>query len=243
MSDSMEFFFDEGLIHEVLRPLKQGKEASVHLCRADRDKTGHDLAALKVYRPLDRRDFRDESIYRDGEWIKDGRVRRALENKSSFGRVVQAGMWVHREWEILQKLSTTQVAPSPIALHDDAAWAGLMGQLSSYQDSDGLFAYFPLSRHLTQGSDVLTAHLLAAAQESGRALPTTQLTKALDGLAAFVEGRIERRHWSPRPDEEPRRIAALAALARHDKATVRQLGTVDGRNLPNWPTSATWSAK
>lgn len=125
-----------------------------------------------------------------------------------------------------------------IALHDDAAWAGLMGQLSSYQDSDGLFAYFPLSRHLTQGSDVLTAHLLAAAQESGRALPTTQLTKALDGLAAFVEGRIERRHWSPRPDEEPRRIAALAALARHDKATVRQLGTVDGRNLPNWPTSA-----
>jgi uncharacterized protein YfaS (alpha-2-macroglobulin family) len=124
-----------------------------------------------------------------------------------------------------------------IALHDSTAWEGLMGQLSTYQDADGLFAYFPLSNHLTQGSDVLTAHLLSVAQEAGRMLPAAQLGKALDGLAAFVEGRLERRHWSPRPDDEPRRIAALAALARYGKATSRQLGTVDGRNLTSWPTS------
>jgi alpha-2-macroglobulin len=123
-----------------------------------------------------------------------------------------------------------------IALHDSASWDTLMGQLATYQDGDGLFAYFPLSRHLTQGSDVLTAHLLSVAQESGRRLPAAQLGKALDGLAAFVEGRLERRHWSPRPDDEPRRIAALAALARYGKATPRQLGTVEGRNLTTWPT-------
>lgn len=123
-----------------------------------------------------------------------------------------------------------------IALHDSAAWDGLMGQLATYQDADGLFAYFPLSRHLTQGSDVLTAHLLSVAQEAGRPLPASQLGKALDGLAAFVEGRLERRHWAPRPDDEPRRIAALAALARYGKATPRQLGTVEGRNLTTWPT-------
>lgn len=129
MPDSTEFFLDEGLIHKILRPLKQGKEASVHLCLADRDKTGHDLAALKIYRPLDRRDFHDESIYRDGEWIKDGRVRRALENKSRFGRVLQAGTWVHREWETMQKVSLTQVAPLPIALHDDAILMTYVGDL------------------------------------------------------------------------------------------------------------------
>jgi uncharacterized protein YfaS (alpha-2-macroglobulin family) len=123
-----------------------------------------------------------------------------------------------------------------IALHDSAAWDGLMGQLATYQDADGLFAYFPLSRYLTQGSDVLTAHLLSVAQEAARPLPAAQLGKALDGLAAYVEGRLERRHWSPRPDDEPRRIAALAALARYGKATPRQLGTVDGRNLATWPT-------
>jgi RIO kinase 1 len=120
MPDSTEFFFDEGLIHKILRPLKQGKEASVYLCLADKDTTGHDLAALKIYRPLDRRDFRDESIYRDSEWIGDDRARRALEAKSRFGRSVQAGTWVYREWESLQKLSRTGLTPLPIALHDDA---------------------------------------------------------------------------------------------------------------------------
>lgn len=125
-----------------------------------------------------------------------------------------------------------------LALHDTASWDVLMGQLATYQDADGLFAYFPLSRYLTQGSDVLTAHLLSAAQEAGRPLPAAQLNKALDGLAAFVEGRVERRQWSPRPDDEPRRIAALAALSRYNRATPRQLGTVDGRNLTTWPTSA-----
>lgn len=120
MSDSIEFFLDEGLIQEVLRPLRQGKEASVYLCLADKDRTGLDLAALKIYRPLDRRDFRDESVYRDGEWIGDARARRALENKTQFGRTVQAGTWVFREWESLQKLSQTQLAPLPIAMHDDA---------------------------------------------------------------------------------------------------------------------------
>jgi RIO kinase 1 len=127
MPDTTEFFLDEGLIHKILRPLKQGKEASVHLCEADRDKTGHDLAALKIYRPLDRRDFRDESIYREGEWIKDGRVRRALENKTRFGRVLQAETWVHREWETIQKLSQARVAPLPIALHDDAILMTFVG--------------------------------------------------------------------------------------------------------------------
>lgn len=125
-----------------------------------------------------------------------------------------------------------------LALHDNAAWDGLMGQLSSYQDSDGLFAYFPLSRYIVKGNDVLTAHLLSVAQEGGRTIPAAQLNKALDGLAAFVEGRIERQHWSPRPDDEPRRVAALAALARYGKATPRQLGTVDGSHVTSWPTSA-----
>jgi uncharacterized protein YfaS (alpha-2-macroglobulin family) len=145
---------------------------------------------------------------------------------------------IRRYFEQYPYTCLEQQSSKYIALHDTAAWDGLMGQLATYQDADGLFAYFPLSRTLTQGSDVLTAHLLAVAQEAGRALPAPQLNKALDGLAAFVEGRLERKFWSPRPDDEPRRIAALAALARYGKATPRQLGTVDGRNLTTWPTSA-----
>jgi len=125
-----------------------------------------------------------------------------------------------------------------IALHDDAAWATLMNQLPTYQDRDGLLGYYPLSSTYHQGSDVLTAYVLSVAKEAGRQLPDTAKAKALDGLAALVEGRIARQHWSPRPDDEPRRVAALAALARYDRATPRQLATVDAAHLPGWPTAA-----
>ncbi len=113
--DVIEHFLGEGLIEKVIRPLKHGKEASVHLCRANPRLTGETLAALKVYHPLDRRDFRDESIYRDGEWIKERRIRVALEKKTRFGREVQGAIWVGREWETLGLLSEGGVAvPRPI---------------------------------------------------------------------------------------------------------------------------------
>ena len=89
---SLDHFLSEGLIADVVRIVKSGKEASVHLCRGNRSTTGEDLVALKLYHPLDRRDFRDESIYRDGEWIEERRIRAALEKKTRFGRQVQGGL-------------------------------------------------------------------------------------------------------------------------------------------------------
>jgi uncharacterized protein YfaS (alpha-2-macroglobulin family) len=124
-----------------------------------------------------------------------------------------------------------------LALQDRPGWEALMGQIASYQDGDGLLAYFPLSDGYRQGSDVLTAYLLSAAQESGLRLPELVQRRALDGLAAFVEGRLERRHWSPRADEVARRVAALAALARYGRAQPRQLATVDARQLAQWPSA------
>jgi RIO kinase 1 len=119
--DAFEHFLGEGLITQVIRPIKSGKEASVHLCRANRSTTGEDLLALKVYHPLDRRDFRDESIYRDGEWIKERRVRVALEKKTRFGRQVQGAIWVYREWEMLQTLSKAGAdVPTPVAMTEDS---------------------------------------------------------------------------------------------------------------------------
>ena len=114
-------FLDEGLISRVLRPLKSGKEASVYLCEANPHTTGEELAALKAYHPLDRRDFRDEGLYRDGEWIKERRVRVALEKKTRFGREVQGAIWVNREWETLGVLSEAGAdVPRPIARTDEA---------------------------------------------------------------------------------------------------------------------------
>jgi RIO kinase 1 len=124
----LEHFLDEGLIERVIRPIKSGKEASVHLCRANPRTTGERLAALKVYHPLDRRDFRDESLYRDGEWIKERRVRVALEKRTRYGREVQGGLWVSREWETLQALSSTGApVPRPIEMTDRAILMSYVG--------------------------------------------------------------------------------------------------------------------
>jgi RIO kinase 1 len=126
--EAFEHFFDEGLIERIIRPIKSGKEASVHLCRANPRTTGERLAALKVYHPLDRRDFRDETLYRDGEWIKERRIRVALEKKTRFGREVQGGIWVHREWETLQALTEAGApVPRPIEATEQAILMSYIG--------------------------------------------------------------------------------------------------------------------
>jgi RIO kinase 1 len=118
---AFDHFLGEGLITQVVRPIKSGKEASVHLCRGNVSETGESLLALKVYHPLDRRDFRDEGLYRDGEYIKARRVRVALEKKTAFGREVQGAIWVNREWEMLRALSAAGAdVPRPIARTEDA---------------------------------------------------------------------------------------------------------------------------
>ena len=141
-----EHFLDEGLIERVIRPIKSGKEASVHLVRANPRTTGEELAALKIYHPLDRRDFRDESLYRDGEFIKERRIRVALEKKTRFGREVQGGIWVGREWETLRTLFDAGApVPRPIEATDSAI-------LMSYIGDEGdaapqLHRYRPTGHH------------------------------------------------------------------------------------------------
>jgi len=126
-NESFEHFFDEGLIEKVLLPLKQGKEASVHLVRANPRTTGEELAALKIYHPLDKRDFRDEGLYRDGEFLKR-RVRSALDHKTKFGREVQGSIWVDREWQTLKKLwGVDAPVPRPIESTGDAILMSYVG--------------------------------------------------------------------------------------------------------------------
>jgi RIO kinase 1 len=127
---AFDHFLGEGLITQVVRPIKSGKEASVHLCRGNVSETGESLLALKVYHPLDRRDFRDEGLYRDGEYIKERRVREALEKKTAFGREVQGAIWVNREWEMLRALSAAGAdVPRPIARTEDAILMTYIGDV------------------------------------------------------------------------------------------------------------------
>ncbi len=136
-----------------------------------------------------------------------------------------------------------QKTSKSIGMRDTKAWKAVLAALSTYLDSDGLANYFPpRDGEANHGSDVLTAYLLAAAQEASGidkayALPDEALQPMAQGLIAFVEGRIQRDFWSPRKDLDVRKLAALEALSRYGLAQGRMTGSLT--IAPNqWPTSA-----
>ena len=136
-----------------------------------------------------------------------------------------------------------QQTSKAIGLRDPKLWQQTTAQLPSYLDGDGLAYYFPpRSGQGNNGSDTLTAWLLAATHEAGQIdaayrLPDAERARMIAGLTAFVEGRIERKHWSPREDLTVRKIAAIEALSRHGAATPAMLSSLT--IAPNqWPTSA-----
>jgi hypothetical protein len=121
-----------------------------------------------------------------------------------------------------------------VALQDREMWKEIMAQVPAYLDGDGLAKYFPL---MMRGSDVLTAYLLSISSESGYEIPQSVRAKMIEGLKWFVEGRIVRRSALQTADLSIRRLAAVAALARHGQASAQLLTTLDIE--PDlWPTSA-----
>lgn len=122
-----------------------------------------------------------------------------------------------------------------VALNDRAGWSAFADLLARHQDRRGLLKYF--ATDWLEGDDALTAYVLAVAHEGGWPLPAAVQGRALDGLAAFVEGRAPRRSVFAAPDLTFRRLAAIEALSRYGRATAEQLQslTIDPAN---WPTSA-----
>ncbi len=153
-----------------------------------------------------------------------------------------------RDWLLRYPYSCLeQKASIAIGTLDEAKWDEVARQIPLYLDSDGLASYFPpRADEPASGSEVLTAYLLSASAEAstlGRyAIPDATRAKMESGLIAFVEGRIKRTQWSPFTSDaqrqlDVRKLAALEALSRTDKATPRMLQSM--QVLPNqWPTSA-----
>ncbi|HTK06224.1 MAG TPA: RIO1 family regulatory kinase/ATPase [Ktedonobacteraceae bacterium] len=117
---TLDYFFAEGMITEILYPVKRGKEASVYCCEAH-PSSGAELLAAKIYRPRQHRSFKNDAVYQEGRTITNGQVRRAVQKKTSFGRQMQFGMWVNHEFEVLTTLYRAGAnTPQPIAHTQDA---------------------------------------------------------------------------------------------------------------------------
>ncbi|TDM05404.1 MAG: alpha-2-macroglobulin [Ideonella sp. MAG2] len=145
---------------------------------------------------------------------------------------------VRRFFELYPFSCLEQRSSRAVGLLDKAAWSAVMADLPGYLDIDGLAHYYPPSSGDTStGSDRLTAYLLALSDEAAWPLPDAARTRMLDGLQAFVEGRLERRFNTPKSDLDVRKLAALEALSRHGRAQAKHLGSLQ-INPAQWPTAA-----
>ena len=116
--EAVQPLIDEGWVSEILYEVKSGKEATVYCCRAgERCGASGPLVAAKAYRPMESRRFKNDAIYQTGRMhlARNGRVKRAADSKSAFGRKVQYGTWLDNEWETMTLLCEAGVdLPRPI---------------------------------------------------------------------------------------------------------------------------------
>jgi len=100
---------DDGVIDEVLRPLKSGKEASVYVVRS-----GDEVLCAKVYKDMAQRSFQARTQYQEGRKVRGSRQARAIGKASKFGRREQETAWKNTEVDALYQLTEAGVhVPQP----------------------------------------------------------------------------------------------------------------------------------
>jgi RIO kinase 1 len=106
---------DDGVIDEVLRSLKSGKEATVYVVR-----TGSQVRCAKVYRDMGQRSFQKRAQYQEGRKVRGSRQARAMAKSTRFGRKEQESAWKNAEVDALYKLVAADVrVPKPYGYFND----------------------------------------------------------------------------------------------------------------------------
>src|SRR3546814_7600552 len=70
---ALQALIDDGVIDEVLRPLKSGKEAAVYVVRG-----GGEVRCAKVYKDMAQRSFQQRVQYQEGRKVRGSREARAM---------------------------------------------------------------------------------------------------------------------------------------------------------------------
>ena len=106
---SLEPLVLDGLVDEVIRPLKSGKEAAVYVVLSEGQ-----VRCAKVYKEANKRGFHKQSLYQEGRKVRNSRQARAMAKNSSFGRKQQEDVWQNAEVDALYRLAAVGVrVPKP----------------------------------------------------------------------------------------------------------------------------------
>lgn len=106
---ALQALIDDGVIDEVLRPLKSGKEAAVYVVRS-----GDDVRCAKVYKDMAQRSFQQRVQYQEGRKARGSREARAIGKATKYGRKQQETAWKNAEVDALYLLREAGVrVPEP----------------------------------------------------------------------------------------------------------------------------------
>jgi len=112
---ALQPLIDDGVIDEVIRSLKSGKEATVYLVRS-----GAHTRCAKVYRDMAQRSFQKRAQYQEGRKVRGSRQARAISKSTRFGRKQQEAEWKNAEVDALYRLVAAGVrVPKPYGYFND----------------------------------------------------------------------------------------------------------------------------
>jgi RIO kinase 1 len=112
---ALQPLIDDGVIDEVIRSLKSGKEATVYVVR-----TGTQLRCAKVYRDMAQRSFQKRAQYQEGRKVRGSRQARAMSKSTRYGRKEQEAAWKNAEVDALYQLVAADIrVPRPYGYFND----------------------------------------------------------------------------------------------------------------------------
>ena len=110
----IEPLVEDGLVDQVLRQLKSGKEATVYVVQC-----GGEIRCAKIYKEASQRGFHQAVHYTEGRKVKNSRQARAMEKGSRYGRKEQESAWQRSEVDALYKLAAAGVrVPQPYNFYE-----------------------------------------------------------------------------------------------------------------------------
>ncbi|AFZ67918.1 RIO1 family regulatory kinase/ATPase [Deinococcus peraridilitoris] len=132
---TLETLHQLGHLEELIGELKSGKEATVYLARGP-----HGLTAVKLYKELTVRSFKNDAIYREGRFVGDARIEKAIRQRTSTGVDAQQSIWVMHEYAQLWTLWNAGLpVPKPLVGPDlsECAKAGRAVVMEYVGSEDG----------------------------------------------------------------------------------------------------------
>jgi RIO kinase 1 len=136
---------EDGVIDDVLYPLKSGKEADMFVVVKD------DVAyAAKVYKPRERRSFKHKAGYSEGRTVRNTRSQRAMDKGTKFGKQSAEDAWQKTEADALRRLHSAGVRCPQVYAHYESVLV-----MELIVDADGKPA--PQLAQLTPTPEVATA--------------------------------------------------------------------------------------